>query len=327
MRIVSVALAMVAVFFAAAAVPAVADTWHETAVSRGGAADQRYGSLIVPNAEAPFAAVLFIAGSGPTDRDGNQPGMRTDAYKLLAAALADRGIGSLRFDKRMVAASYHPGQREEDLRFETFVDDAQDWLEFLRAQPFVERLYIVGHSEGALIGTLVAERETVAGFVSLAGAGDRASNILRRQLAAGPGGNITLQLAEPTLKKLEAGELDPAPNSLLGPLFRPSVQPYLISWFRYDPAEEIAKVKAPVLILQGTTDIQISVDDANRLKAARADATLTLIEGMNHILRTAPADREANIKTYTQPDLPLAPGLVEAIAGFVSGTPEPASPP
>ncbi|MCC6919961.1 MAG: alpha/beta fold hydrolase [Alphaproteobacteria bacterium] len=323
MRVAGIALAILAAGIGAATLPAAAGAWHETAVSRGGADDQRNGSLIVPDQEEPFAAVLFIAGSGPTDRDGNQPGMRTDAYKLLAAALADHGIGSLRFDKRMVAASYHPGQREEDLRFETFVDDAQDWLHFLRTQPFVDRLYIVGHSEGALIGTLVAERETVAGFISLAGAGDRASNILRRQLAAGPGGTITLQLAEPTLQKLEAGKLDPAPNALLGPLFRPSVQPYLISWFRYDPAEEIAKVQAPVLILQGTTDFQISVDDAKRLKAARPDATLTLIEGMNHILRIAPADRSANIKTYSQPELPLATGLVEAIIGFISGPPRP----
>lgn len=300
---------------------ATAATWHESPVSRGNPEDQRNGSLIVPDGDAPFDAVMLIAGSGPTDRDGNQPGMKTNAYKLIADHLADKGIGSLRFDKRMIAASYHAGQREEDLRFDTYVDDAAEWLSFLKMQPHVRRVFILGHSEGALIGTLVAGREKVAGFISLAGAGEKAADIIRRQLRDGPGGEITLKLAEPTLQKLEAGELDPAPNGLLGPLFRPSVQPYLISWFKYDPAEELKKVSAPILILQGTTDIQVLVDDANRLKAARPDATLTLIEGMNHILRTAPAERSANIATYNQPDLPLAPGLMDAITGFIAAAP------
>lgn len=302
---------------------AAASSWHEYPVSLGNIQDQRNGSLIVPDGETPFDVVMLIAGSGPTDRDGNQPGMTTNAYELLADQLGDRGIGSLRFDKRMVAASYHAGQREEDLRFETYVDDAAEWLRFLKTQPHVRRVFILGHSEGALIGTLVAAREQVAGFISLAGAGEKAADIIRRQLRAGPGGEITLKLAEPTLQKLEAGELDAAPNALLGPLFRPSVQPYLISWFKYDPAEELKKVSAPVLILQGTTDIQVLVDDANRLKAARPDATLTLIEGMNHILRVAPAERAANIATYNQPDLPLAPGLMDAITGFIAVTPLP----
>jgi pimeloyl-ACP methyl ester carboxylesterase len=294
-----------------------AEPWTETTVSRGDTEDQRVGSLIVPVKEAPFDAVILISGSGPTDRDGNQPGMKNDSLKKLAVELADRGICSLRFDKRMVAASYHPGQREEDLRFDTYADDVGEWRDFLVTQPFVKRVFIVGHSEGALVGLVAAGGTHLDGYVSVAGAGDTAANIIRRQLRAQPGGAIAAELAEPTLKKLEAGELDPAPNGLLGPLFRPSVQPYLISWFRYDPAVEIAKVNAPVLILQGTTDIQISVDDANRLKAARPDATLTLIEGMNHVLRLAPADRAANIATYSQPDLPLAPGLVDAIAAFI----------
>jgi pimeloyl-ACP methyl ester carboxylesterase len=297
--------------------------WTESTVTRGGSEDQRNGSLIVPKAETPFDAVMLIAGSGPTDRDGNQPGMKTNAYKLLASELADRGIGSLRFDKRMIAASYHAGQREEDLRFETFVDDGVEWLKFLETQRFVRRVFVVGHSEGALIGALVAGREPVAGYVSLAGVGEKAADVIRRQLRASPGGEITLKLAEPTLQKLEAGEIDPNPNGMLMALFRPSVQPYLISWFKYDPREEIRKTTAPVLILQGTTDIQVLVEDANLLKAARPDATLTLIEGMNHILRIAPAERTANIATYTQPDLPLALGLVDAIANFIAATPYP----
>lgn len=318
MRLVLAAAALLS-FCAAHAEP-----WHETTVTRGNPEDRREGSLIVPDKEAPFDAVIFISGSGPTDRDGNQAGMKNNSLRKLAVELADRGIGSLRFDKRMVAASYHAGQREEDLRFETYADDVGEWRDFLVTQPFVSRVFIVGHSEGALVGLVAAGGMHLDGYVSLAGAGDRAGNIIRRQLRAQPGGEIAVQLAEPTLQRLEAGELDPAPNRLLGPLFRPSVQPYLISWFKYDPAEELRKLGAPVLILQGTTDFQVLVEDSERLRAARPDATYTLIDGMNHILRIAPADRAANAATYSQPELPLAPGLVDAIANFIVSTPAPA---
>lgn len=291
-------------------------TARDVAIGEGDAA--LHGTLVTPSAHKPeFDAVLLLAGSGPTDRDGNQGTLKNDSLKKIAEELGLGDIASLRVDKRGVGASAKAAAREEDLRFETYIDDAKAWIDFLKAQPGVKRVFVIGHSEGALIGSVVAQSEGIAGFVSLAGAGEPAADILRRQIKASPNGEQILAMAEPTLAKLEKGELEPEPPALLYSLFRPSVQPYLISWFRYDPRIEIAKVPGRVAIVQGTTDFQVLTSDAENLKAARPDATFVLIEGMNHVLRIAPEDRKANVATYTDPALPLAPGLMDALTAFV----------
>lgn len=293
--------------------------WTEQAVMIGEGAGALHGSYIAPDDYVTaFDAVLILAGSGPTDRNGNQTGMQNNSLKLLAEALGYAGIATLRIDKRGIAASAAAMTREEDLRFETYIDDARAWLAFVKAQPRVRRVFVIGHSEGALIGAVAAQSADVAGYVSLAGVGEKAADVLRRQLAANS--PVAAELAEPTLKKLEAGELDPNPAPALAALFRPSVQPYLISWFRYDPAIEIAKIPGKVAIVQGTTDLQVLVSDAERLHAARPDAAYTIVEGMNHVLKAVPADRAANIAAYSDPSLPLASGLTAALLTFVAGS-------
>lgn len=274
------------------------------------------GSLLMPDGNGPVPAVLIIPGSGPTDRNSNQPGMTNDALKLVAEQLAGQGIASLRIDKRGVAASARAAAREEDLRFETYVDDAVAWLAFLKQQKRVAKVIVLGHSEGALVGTIAAQRVGTAGLISLAGTGFRAAEILRRQLGPQLPPDLKAR-AFAALAELEAGRTVANPPPELAALFRPSVQPYLISWFKHDPAAELAKVAVPVLIVQGTTDIQVGVDDAKALAAAKPDAKLMLIDGMNHILRAAPIDRAANAATYTNPALPLKPELMPTLAGFV----------
>ena len=101
-------------------------------------------------------------------------------------------------------------------------------------------------------------------------------------------------------------------------LFRPSVQPYLISWFRYDPIKLIQELDIPVLIVQGSTDLQVLEADASALKSAYPVAVLALIPGMNHVLKDAPLDRMENLKTYSNPTAPLSVGAVRSIVGFLS---------
>lgn len=297
------------------ALPAHAD---EREVMLGEGAGALHGTLLTPDGKAEFDAVLMISGSGPTDRDGNQPRLQNNSLKLVAEGLQAAGFASLRFDKRGVAASAGAAAREEDLRFDTYVDDARQWLAILKSETGVKRLFVLGHSEGALIAVIVGQDGGTSGTISLAGAGLPAADILRRQIRSSPNGEQVLALAEPTLQKLERGELDPAPSPLLYTLFRPSVQPYLISWFKVDPRVEIGRAQGRVLILQGSTDIQVLAEDAQSLQAARPDAVLTMIDGMNHVLKTAAADRAANIATYSDPNLPLAPGLMDAISGFAA---------
>jgi alpha-beta hydrolase superfamily lysophospholipase len=262
-------------------------------------------------------AVLILPGSGPTDRNGNAPGgLATDAYKLVAHAFARHGIASLRIDKRAIGASAMAVLKEEDLRFETYIDDARAWSAFLSTQPRVDKVFILGHSEGALIGSIAAQSGATSGFVSLAGSGRRAGDTLRRQLA-GQLPNALHAKALAIIAELEAGRPVSDVPLALKALFRPSVQPYLISWFKYDPASEIAKLDVPVLIVQGDTDIQVTVEDARILAAANPRAKLIVVPDMNHILKEAPAERTANVATYSNPALPLKAELMPSLVSFV----------
>jgi pimeloyl-ACP methyl ester carboxylesterase len=280
-----------------------------------------HGTLELPEGQGPWPVALVVAGSGPTDRDGNSAALRgrNDSLKLLAEGLARGGVASLRYDKRGVGQSLAPGLKEEELRFEAIADDAAAWLERLRADRRFHGVAVIGHSEGSLVGLLAAREGRADAFVSLEGAGRRASDLLRTQLEA-PAAGLTPALLEESRRivaELEAGRTVASPSPALAALFRPSVQPYLVSWFRYDPAAELAALGVPALVVQGTTDLQTSVADARRLAAAREDASLVLVEGMNHVLKRAPADPRANLATYTDPSLPLAPGLLEPILAFL----------
>jgi pimeloyl-ACP methyl ester carboxylesterase len=280
------------------------------------------GTLLLPGAGGPFPVALIIAGSGPTDRDGNQRGgLRTDAYKKLAQGLAARGIATLRYDKRGIGAS-STRQTESDLRVEDFVNDALAMCALLESDKRFTSVSIIGHSEGALIGMLAAQRDShIRTFISLEGPGRNLAAIIDEQMRANPANppDIVAEVARINAALL-AGKTVADPDPLLAALFRPSVQPYLISEYRYDPAAEIAKLQIPTLIVQGTNDIQIGLPDAHRLAGANPHATLALIEGMNHILVDAPADRAGNAATYANPALPLHPKLIPAIAPVLLAT-------
>ncbi len=273
------------------------------------------GTLTMPEIKLPFPVALIIAGSGPTDRDGNNPMMKNNSLKMLSSELVKKGIASLRYDKRGIAKSQQAGIKEADLRFEDYIQDAVSWVQFLKQNKSFSSITVIGHSEGSLIGIVVSQNKLVGKFVSIAGAGQAADQIIREQLKAQP--QIVLDQSTPILDELIKGNKVENVPQMLFSLFRPSVQPYMISWFKYDPQTEIAKLKKPTLIVQGTTDIQVSVEDAKRLQTAKPDAKLVIIKGMNHIFKDAEVDRMKNLQTYNQPELPINNDLVEAISSFV----------
>lgn len=274
------------------------------------------GSLLIPEGTTSFPVALIIAGSGPTDRDGNNPAMRNDSLKLLARALWEKGIASLRYDKRAIGKSQAAGISESDLRFDHYVEDAKGWIDLLRENKRFNQLIVIGHSEGSLIGMRASKNGGVDKFISIAGIGQSADKTLKAQLKSQP--PAVLELALPIIDKLAQGEMVDNINPMLNSLFRPSVQPYMISWFKYDPAEEIAKLDIPVLVVQGSTDIQVSEEDAKMLANANASSEIVFIEGMNHVLKESVLDRKANIATYNQPELPIKPELVESVVVFIS---------
>jgi hypothetical protein len=261
---------------------------------------------------------LIIAGSGPTDRNGNIGGMpgANDSYRMLARALAERGIASVRYDKRGIAASGAAATSEAELRFETYVEDAVAWLRLLREDPRFSTVTAVGHSEGSLIGMLAARQAGADRFVSLAGVGRPAAEVLRGQLRPALPAALWAE-SERILRGLAGGEQTATVPAELMALYRPSVQPYLISWFRYHPAEELARLTIPALVVQGTTDVQVTVGDAEALAGSRQGVRLEIIEGMNHVLKRVDGDRVAQQPSYFDPSLPLVPEVVEAVSGFV----------
>lgn len=265
----------------------------------------------------PSPLVLILAGSGPTNKDGNSVGLgQNNSLKMLAEELADAGISSVRYDKRGIGDNSTLLAKEEDLTIDQYVKDAVRVLETLKAEGTYSSFHIIGHSEGSLIGMLAAKQTKVDSFVSLAGAGRAADDILLEQLE----GQLPPTLKEETttiLATLKQGELVDKVSSDLQALFRPSVQPYMISWLKYNPAKELATLNSRTLIIQGTTDIQVNATDADALHKGKQDATLLYIDGMNHVLKEAPAERTANIATYTNPSLPLHDQLVPAITNFI----------
>ena len=276
------------------------------------------GTLRLPDAAGPHPVALVVAGSGPTDRDGNQPRFLSDAYRQLAQALAAEGIATVRYDKRGIGASRPAGSAEKDLRFDAYVEDCAAWVAKLRADRRFTRVALIGHSEGSQIAALAAGRQKVDAVVSLAGIASRPSDVLRRQLKPKlpPG---LYEASERILAQLEKGETPGEAPPELAALFRPGIYPYLISWFRLSPAEAYAKLSAPTLIVQGDADIQVPVAEAEALHAARKGSELLVVPRMSHMLKAVTDDPVSQMKGYTEPGVPIVPSLAPRIAKFVAG--------
>ena len=275
-----------------------------------------YGSLLQDAAQKKGATVaLIISGSGPTDRNGNNPQMTNNSLKMLAEGLAANGIATVRYDKRGIAQSQAAGKAEADLRFENYINDAAGWIKLLQQDKRFSKVVVIGHSEGSLIGLEAALATNPAAFVSIAGAARSADSLLLMQVAKQP--EMVKTEVQKIVAELQHGKPVKDYSPYLEMIFRPSVQPYLISWMKYQPATDLKKLKAKTLIIQGTTDLQVPVSEAQLLAKAKPDAKLLVIEGMNHVLKNAPADPQQNFATYANPDLPLAKELVPAIVQFV----------
>lgn len=303
---------------ALACVCALAQAASEDAITLATATGKIAGTLTMPpGATGRVPVVLIIAGSGPTDRDGNSralPGAN-DSLKMLAQSLAKAGFASVRFDKRGVASSQQAGLRESDIRFDTYIDDAVAWLDLLKGDPRFSSVALIGHSEGSLIGMVAAQKSPVGAFVSLAGIASSVGDVLRFQLAGKYPPDILAE-NERILVALEHGQLAENVPPALQMLYRPSVQPYMVSWFKYRPAVEFPRLTMPVLIAQGDTDIQVQVSEAEGLKKIKPDAQLVIVPGMNHVLKM---DSTRGGASYSDPSLPIAPALMDAIVGFLRG--------
>jgi len=284
----------------------------EELVSLKGEALSLYGSLLLPNANATSTLAIIIAGSGPTDRNGNNMYMVNDHLKKLAQAIAKEGIATFRYDKRSIGESKSDKINETNLRFTDYVEDAKAWIAFFRKDKRFTKIVIIGHSEGSTIGALASTAADA--YVSIAGPGRKADEVLKEQLKAYP--NI-YGSAEKIMDSLNQDyDVKQVPGALMS-VFRPSVQPYIKSWFKISPIAAVQALSIPILILQGSSDLQVGVKDAELLASANKNARLTMIPKMNHIFVEINGDEQANKDSYSNASLPISSSLSTAIVQFI----------
>ncbi|HLV42015.1 MAG TPA: hypothetical protein VKY37_07040 [Brumimicrobium sp.] len=262
--------------------------------------------------DAPI--VIIIPGSGPTDRNGNSIMVQANSYRLLAEELAKEGIASLRYDKLMIGKS-KSDLEEKDLRFETNYKQVTTWIDYLKRKKY-NNIILIGHSEGSLIGMLAAQESHVSKFISLSGVGRGIDEVLIEQITQQSPDVLTETKA--IISSLKQGKQVEDVSPELAGIFRESIQPYIISWLKYLPKEEIKKLDIPILIIHGSTDIQVTNEDANLQHEANPKSELEIIKGMNHVLKDAPEEMKENIKTYYNPKLPLHKELIPILVKFIN---------
>lgn len=272
------------------------------------------GTLLRPTDQSKVPLVIIVQGSGPTDRNGNQPMMENNSLKMLAEGLKEQGIASFRYDKRIIPMIKNRTLNEASLSFTDFVKDASDALNYFKKSDAFSGYYLIGHSQGALIVKVVAQ-EGVNGVISIAGAGQSIDAVIVDQLERqAPGLAENAQAAFSDLR--ETGKAEKFSPGLVS-IFRPDIQPFMRSWMLFDPKEEIAKITAPILIINGTKDLQVNQAEAAMLKEANPAAQLEVIEGMNHILKKIEGSDAENGQSYNNPGLPLHAELIGKIAEFI----------
>ena len=272
------------------------------------------GTLYLPeNPSAKTKLIIMISGSGPTNRSGNQIGGITNCSKFLAQELAKKDIAVFTYDKRMFALMKAGNIDEKTLRFDDGIIDTKEVVHFFKSQKKYAKIIVAGHSEGSTVG-MISSQKNVDGFISIAGPGRSADEILSTQLEA----QIPTMKKEfdDYLSKLKNGETFELKNKMLASIFRESVQPYMISWFKYDPQDEIKKLNIPVLIINGTKDLQVPVSEAELLKSAKPNAQLVIVDNMNHVLKNILGDDTENAASYNNGELPVSNALVDAVNQF-----------
>ena len=273
------------------------------------------GTLTMPaHANSKIPLVIIIAGSGPTDRNCNGQGFKSDAYKKMATQLALNGIATYRYDKRGIGKSSVENFKEEDINFEVMIDDAKAIITHFEKDTRFSKMTIAGHSEGSLVGMMaVTENQK---YISIAGSGFPISEILKEQLKdkLGPMKNVVYA----KIDSLQQGKN--VANDLMGleSLFRPSVQPFLKTWMALNPAKEIKKLKCPILIVNGTHDLQVSEKNALALNKANSNSKLVLVPNMNHLLTEIESEKaEDNYASYQNPTLPISKKMMDEVILFI----------
>ena len=271
------------------------------------------GTLLTPtNVTQPNLAII-IGGSGPTDRDGNQNFLKNNSLKKLAESLSNKSIATFRYDKRVVK-QIRIGQIDKNIRFDDFVEDAISVLDYFIKSNRFNHIYIIGHSQGSLVGMLAA-KNGADGFISIAGVAQPIDNIVIEQIEKTY--PIFSKDAKRVFNTLRKGKKTNNYPAELASIFNKDVQDFMINWMQYNPEDEIKKLKIPVLILQGKKDLQVEIKEATQLNKAVPQSKLAIIELMNHVLVSIEGDNVENSKSYNEPSRKISDVLINEILDFM----------
>ncbi|WP_336128441.1 alpha/beta hydrolase [Mesoflavibacter sp. CH_XMU1422-2] len=271
------------------------------------------GTLLTPNNVKKPNLAIIIAGSGPTDRDGNQNFLKNNSLKKLAVNLTNNNIATYRYDKRIVK-QLKSNNLDKNIIFDHFVTDAKSVIDYFKSTKNFNKIYVIGHSQGSLVGMLAA-KDRADGFISLAGAGQSIDQVIIEQVnKTAP--NFT-EDTKRIFKTLKEGKTTTDYPMALSSIFNIEIQKFMINWMKYNPTEVLSTLNIPILVINGTKDLQVSETEAKLLKEANKDATLKIIENMNHVLVTIDGDDLENSKSYAETQRPIAEGLINTISNFI----------
>jgi len=271
------------------------------------------GTLLIPTTTDKPDLAIIIAGSGPTNRNGNQNFLKNNSLKKLAEGLTNNGIATFRYDKRIVK-QIRENNVDKNMMFDDFVSDASAVLDYFKEKGTYNKIYIIGHSQGSLVGMLIA-KDKADGFISLAGAGNNIGDVIIEQVAkTAPMFN---KETERVIASLKEGKTTTDYPIALASIFNIDLQPFMINWISHNPSEIIKELKMPVLIINGTKDLQVSVDEAKVLKEANEKAEILLIENMNHVLFEIEGGDLENSKSYNESFRAISPKLLTSITAFM----------
>lgn len=290
---------------------------------------QLHGTLEV--AHSPEVAgkplALLISGSGPIDRDSNMKRQSIDVMRQVAEHLASCGISSFRYDKRGV------GQSSGDYASAGLHDniaDARAAIAALRADPRRQddAMFVVGHSEGALIaGELGATDPTLAGVVLLAGTARPGAEVLRWQAehvkeTLPTPAKVLLRLLRQDVVKTQTKRLEQIRSSTTDTLRIQMVKvnaKWLREFMAHDPSDSLTSVEVPLLAITGSKDVQVNPDDVDRIvDLAGSRAVGHVVEDLTHLLRTEAGP--ASIRTYKkQAKRPVDRQMLELVSGWMIG--------
>lgn len=275
------------------------------------------GTLLTPNDTTTSTLAIIISDSGPTDRNGNQNFQKNNALKKLAESLSNESIATFRYDKRIVK-QIRRGQVDPNISFDDFISDTESVIKFFQAQNNYSEIIIIGHGQGSLVGLAAALNIGVDQFISIAGSAKPINEVIIDQIRSmDPSLEEKTRQAFNNLKKDKVVKDYP---QALGSIFSRDVQQFMLSWMKYHPQELFKELSIPALIINGSKDLQVPIEEAELLKnAAPETSELKIIENMNHVMFIIDGKELENSKSYNESFRPIATSLINEILSFIKG--------